>query len=81
MWALSDALGNAYAKGDSTRKGESKLGTERLKYLDELVEEVAIDDLGRYDPLSTGERLYIALAANRADLFKTGRIHNYPGCG
>jgi hypothetical protein len=46
------------------------LGSERLRYLDELVEEVATGDLGRYGPLSTGERLYIALAENRADLLK-----------
>ncbi len=41
-----------------------------MKYLDELVEEVANGNLERYTPLSTGQRLYIALAANRADLLK-----------
>ncbi len=43
----------------------------RFDYLDGIAKQVAGGRLAAFRPLSTGERLYVALAANRADLLST----------
>jgi hypothetical protein len=42
----------------------------QLDALDAIATRVAKDDLDCYGPLSTGERLYVALAASRTDLLE-----------
>jgi len=42
----------------------------QLDYLDQVAARVLSGDLAGYGPLSTGERAYVALAANQAKLLK-----------
>jgi hypothetical protein len=48
------------------------MSEEQWDQLDRVAEQVARDDLDAYRPLSREERLYVALAANRADLVNAG---------
>lgn len=40
----------------------------QLDYLDQVAARVQAGDLAGYEPLSTGERAYVGLAANNAEL-------------
>jgi hypothetical protein len=44
----------------------------QLDRLDEIAEAVLAGDADALGPVSTGERIYVALAANRADLLPAG---------
>jgi hypothetical protein len=49
--------------------------SDQLDHLDGIAREITgTTERGRYGPLSTGEKLYVALAANRADLLAS---HDY----
>ena len=43
---------------------------QQLDRLDAIADRLRDGDEGGFGPLSTGERLYVALAANRADLME-----------
>lgn len=47
------------------------MNKSQFENLDALVAPIAKGDLDGYGVLSTGERLYIALAANRTDLLES----------
>ena len=70
-WFMSDGTPKALSNPQQTCKVNDKQSMNtQLDYLDQVAGQIARRKFYAYGPLSSGERVYAALAANRSDLLQ-----------